>query len=176
MGRTNEWRSEFRDLSVILTPCNRKGRACHIIVRMIQAHSHTIQVEDDLSAVGRAQEELTSLWGQYSLPEETENAVSLALEEVLSNVLRHSRTDGRSSEIRVTFTIDDCGFQFEVSDSAAPYNPLLRPDPPVDLPLEQRQAGGLGVFLVRRLADELSYDRRDGRNVLRFRKLFPPEL
>jgi len=143
------------------------------ILHVTEAYSQTIEVGDDLSEVARVQEELSSLWATHLLPEETELVVSLALEEVLSNVLRHGRTDGESAEIQVTFTVDSGGFAFEVSDRAAPYNPLLRPDPDVDLPLEQRKAGGLGVFIVKRLADTVSYERRDGKNCLRFRKAFP---
>ncbi len=139
---------------------------------MAEPYTQTILVSDDLSEVGRVQEELSSLWESRGLPADVEGPVSLALEEVLSNVLRHGRTEGRSAEIRVTFSIDDSGFDFEVSDSAPAYDPLLRPDPDIDAPLEQRQRGGLGVFLVKKLADELSYARCDGRNRLRFRKLF----
>jgi sigma-B regulation protein RsbU (phosphoserine phosphatase) len=59
-----------------------------------------------------------------------------------------------------------------VSDSAGEYNPLARADPDLTLPLEQRRPGGLGVFLVKQLADEVSYERREGRNHLRFLKRF----
>lgn len=130
----------------------------------------TLEVGDDLSEVGRVQEELESLWASRRLPEEVDNPVSLALEEVLSNVLRHAATAGQSSEIRVTFTGSATGFAFEVSDSAAAYDPLARPDPDIALPLEQRRPGGLGVFLVKKLADEVTYRRMDGRNHLRFFK------
>jgi anti-sigma regulatory factor (Ser/Thr protein kinase) len=139
---------------------------------MAAQHTQTIQVADDLSEVGRVQEELSGLWESRGLPADIEGTVSLALEEVLSNVLRHGRVEGRSAEIRVVFGVDEAGFEFEVSDSAPAYDPLARPDPDLSVPLEQRQRGGLGVFLVKKLADELEYARRGGRNVLRFRKLF----
>jgi anti-sigma regulatory factor (Ser/Thr protein kinase) len=132
----------------------------------------TVEVRDNVSEVGRIQCEFSALWQQLGLPADIENDVSLALEEVLSNVLRHSSSNGRPREIRVTFNCGPAGFAFEVSDSADPYDPLARPDPDLTLPLEQRRGGGLGVFLVKQLADELSYERRDGRNQLRFFKRF----
>jgi serine/threonine-protein kinase RsbW len=132
----------------------------------------TIEVADELSEVGRVQEQLSDLWEARSLPPEAGTTVSLALEEVLSNVLRHAKTNGRSSEIRVTFRVDPHGCEFLVSDSAEAFDPLTHPDPDVTLPLEQRRPGGLGVFLVKKLADELSYERRNGRNCLRFVKKF----
>src|SRR5262249_25524709 len=139
---------------------------------MFEPFTRIIEVGDDLSEIGRVQEELSSLWQSRGLPPDMEPSVSLGLEEVLSNVLRHSAAVGRSHEIRVIFRVDDIAFEFEVSDSAAPYNPLSRPDPDINLPLEQRRAGGLGVFLVKRLADDVQYERDDERNRLRFRKLF----
>jgi len=139
---------------------------------MTEPHTRVIDVRDDLSEVGRIQEILSDLWETRGLPPEIEPDVSLGLEEVLSNVLRHGVVQGGSREIRVAFKIDGIGFEFEVSDSTSPYDPLSRPDPDVNLPLEQRRPGGLGVFLVKQLADEVSYERRDGRNCLRFRKAF----
>jgi serine/threonine-protein kinase RsbW len=141
--------------------------------RMAEPYTQNIHVGDNLAELERVQEFLSELWGSRGLPEDIEGSVSLALEEVLSNVLRHSRLDGRSCQIKVVFAIYPDGFEFEVSDSAPPYNPLLQPDPDVNAPLDQRERGGLGVFLVKRLADEVSYDRRDERNCLRFRKSFP---
>jgi len=134
----------------------------------------TLEVADDLAEVGRVQEELSSLWASRALPGEIEPTVSLALEEVLSNVLRHGRRNGTPFGIRVTFAVDAAGFEFEVSDGAEAYNPLARPDPDLTLSLEQRRPGGLGVFLVKQLADEVGYEHRNGRNHLRFRKLFGP--
>ena len=96
-------------------------------------------------------------------------------EEALSNVLRHSVSVGRPKEIRVTFEARATGFSFEVSDGAMAYNPLARPGPDVARPLAERRPGGLGVFLVKRLAGEVTYEHRDGRNHLRFLKRFGGE-
>ena len=58
----------------------------------------------------------------------------------------------------------------EVSDTANAFDPLSLPSPDLTLPLEQRKPGGLGVMLVRKLMDEVHYERRDGRNHFVFRK------
>lgn len=141
---------------------------------MPEPFTRLIPVGADLAEVGRVQRELAGLWEEFALPAELENPVSLALEEVLSNVLRHGGTAGVPLDVRVAFEAGAQGFAFEVSDSAAPYNPLDHADPDLTLPLAQRRPGGLGVFIVKKLADELRYQRRDGRNHLRFFKRFPP--
>src|SRR5262249_8114123 len=138
---------------------------------MMEPYQQIIPVRDDLTEVGRVQEELNELWTTRSLPPDIEPSVSLALEEVLSNVLRHGASNG-SSRIQGVFRVDTEGFEFEVSDAAPEYNPLTRPDPDVNLPLHERRPGGLGVYIVKQLADELSYERLEGRNRLRFRKFF----
>ena len=56
-------------------------------------------------------------------------------------------------------------------DSGLPYNPLGKSDPDVSLPAEEREIGGLGIFLVRKMMDDLSYEYKDGKNILKVRKL-----
>lgn len=132
--------------------------------------TRTLEVHDELNEVSRVQEELRAICTERKLSEDLENVIALGLEEILTNVLRHGTAEGLSKAIRIRFQVDETGFGFEVSDACRPYNPLLRPDPNVNLPLEDRHPGGLGVFLVKKLADQLSYEWRDGRNHLWFLK------
>jgi serine/threonine-protein kinase RsbW len=132
-----------------------------------------IAVRNDLAEVSRASELLTDFWAEHGLPPEPEMDATLALEEILSNVIRHGCDPAREYDIRVRISIGRKDYEIEVSDDATPYNPLLRPDPNLDLPIEQRTAGGLGVFLVKQIADELRYQFQDGRNILTFRKNLP---
>jgi anti-sigma regulatory factor (Ser/Thr protein kinase) len=100
--------------------------------------------------------------------------VTLALEEALSNVIRHGCEPNREYDIRVRFAADERAAEIELSDNARPFDPLSLPPPNLDLPIEQRKPGGLGVFLVRQLMDEVTYEFTEGRNRLRFRKSLPP--
>ena len=138
---------------------------------MPDAFTQTIQVSNDLAEVARLNEALSNLWQERNLPPELEMPAVLALEEVLSNVIRHGLKDVLSPDIRVRFTLEPAAFEFVVSDNGMPYDPLSRPDPDVNLPIERRTPGGLGIFLVRRLGDVVNYEYRDGRNHLLFRKL-----
>jgi len=53
-----------------------------------------------------------------------------------------------------------------------PYDPLKKPDPDVTLPAEERPVGGLGIFLVKKIADEVNYNYSDGKNIFNFIKKF----
>lgn len=132
-----------------------------------------VQVRNDLREVSRTSEILSAFWAERQLPSEAEMDATLALEEILSNVIRHGCDKDRDYDIRVRISLNGGSYQLEISDDATPYNPLLRPDPNLDLPLEKRTPGGLGVFLVKQLADELHYDHQNGRNILTFRKKIP---
>ena len=142
---------------------------------MPEASTEIVQVANDLSEVSRLNEMLSNRWMERNLPPELEMPAVLALEEVLSNSIRHGCKDKADADIRVEFRFEPDAFEFVVSDNGVPYNPLLREDPDIHLPLEQRTPGGLGIFLVRRLADDVHYEFRDGRNNLRFRKLLTSE-
>jgi len=139
------------------------------------ADTTNIEVRNDLNEVARTSQILSQLWTARGWPVHLEMDATLALEEILSNVIRHGCQAGQEYKIqvRLTFESEPPAYEIEVSDDAAPYNPLLRDDPDLDVPLEKRRSGGLGIFLVKRLADDLHYDYRDGRNRLVFRKRLP---
>jgi RNA polymerase sigma factor (TIGR02999 family) len=141
--------------------------------RMPQPVFQTLDVKNQLSEVERVNHVLRDLWARHALPEDFEAPVTMCLEEVLSNVIRHGCLPGRDYEIQVRYRLLDGGpggIEVEVSDNARPFDPLSLPPPDLALPLEQRRAGGLGVFLVRKMMDEVRYEHRDGRNHLLFRK------
>ena len=58
------------------------------------------------------------------------------------------------------------------ADSGIPYDPLKKEDPDVTLPARERQIGGLGIFMTKRIMDETEYEYRDGKNILTLRKNF----
>ena len=95
-------------------------------------------------------------------------SAELAVEEAVSNVCKYSGP----ADIELVCLADDALFAIEISDTGRPFDPTGRPDPDLTLGLEERPIGGLGVFLIKKVTDALSYERKGERNVLRleFRK------
>jgi anti-sigma regulatory factor (Ser/Thr protein kinase) len=98
------------------------------------------------------------------VPIEAHRRFLLALDEVLSNIVRHGQPG--STTIGLTFSMDADRLEVEVADSAGPFNPLDAPVPDTTSSLETRKPGGVGIALVRAFMDQVRYERRDDRNVL----------
>lgn len=92
--------------------------------------------------------------------------IELVLEELLVNHVLHAYGSGEGdSEVACSRRAPAC-FCLEVVDEAAPFNPLGHATPDLTLAPEDRPIGGLGIHVVRSLADEISYRREAGKNVL----------
>ena len=85
-----------------------------------------------------------------------------AADEVTSNIVIHSGATGYRVEVERT----DDRLLLRFSDDGEPYNPLLHVDPDTHAAIEDRPVGGLGLVVVKRLADRVTYARKDDRNIL----------
>jgi serine/threonine-protein kinase RsbW len=95
--------------------------------------------------------------------------VQVALDEVLTNIVRHGPVD-RPCQIQVRLTVHPDAFEAEVEDDGEPFDPLAMPPPDLRSPLRERRAGGLGIHFVRSLMSEVTYARVDNRNRLVLRR------
>ena len=92
--------------------------------------------------------------------------VNLVLEEVGLNIINHGRTDDLH-EIEITLTSEAESLTIEIVDNGRPFDPLTdAPEPDLDSGVAERAVGGLGVYLVRTMMDELHYRRDGSRNYL----------
>jgi serine/threonine-protein kinase RsbW len=128
-----------------------------------------IALTNDLAELSRLSGELEAFGAAHELSDEVMMALVLSLEEVVTNVINYGFSGGTHS-INVELAIEDGAVRATVTDEGREYNPLLREDPDVAAALEERRIGGLGVLLVKRLMDEVTYARDSGRNVLTVRK------
>ena len=123
----------------------------------------TLSVPGNLSGVLQAVQAFQQFGRTHDLSKGATWRFPLALDEILSNIVRHGLA-GRPAAIDLTFSIDGEDVVVEIVDAADAFNPLLAPPPDTSSPLDQRQPGGLGIALVRRLMDDTVYERRNGRN------------
>ena len=106
-------------------------------------------------------------------PMKVQMQIELAIDELFSNIAYYAYAGGKGeATVRFEQLEEEHGVMLTFIDSGIAYNPLEAPEPDVTLPAEERQTGGLGIFMVRKTMDEVSYEHVDGRNILRIKKLF----
>jgi len=95
----------------------------------------------------------------------------VALEEVCMNVIMHgTRASGSPPELSVSLSLEGDAVIMVIEDDGVAFDPLVVAAPDIDTPLEEREIGGLGVFLVRELMDDVSYAHTGTHNRLTMRK------
>jgi serine/threonine-protein kinase RsbW len=102
------------------------------------------------------------------LPESAAFKLDLILEEILVNVFRYAYPSGLGdASVAYSVPAPNC-LRIDVCDRGPAFNPLDRTAPDLDLSLDDRPIGGLGIFLVQNMAAAVSYRREDGQNILSF--------
>ncbi len=109
---------------------------------------------------------------QYHCPIKTQMQVDIAVEELFSNIAHYAyNPEIGSATVRVEVAKDPLAVVITFMDNGIPYDPLAREDPDITLSAEEREIGGLGIYMVKRTMDDVSYEYKDGQNILRIRKL-----
>ena len=93
-------------------------------------------------------------------------SLNLALEEAVTNVIVYAYPPDTDGLVDIEAILHKDRVRFIISDSGRPFDPTQAAEPDLDAPLEERPIGGLGIHLVRSIMDDVSYERKDGRNVL----------
>lgn len=122
------------------------------------------------------------IMSKYSVPLKAATQINIAIDELYSNIAKFAYVDLKTGEERVgnaTITALPIkegdkvkGLTIEFKDSGNPYNPLTKEDPLTNLPLEERDIGGLGILIVKKQMDDVQYEYKDDCNVLTITKYF----
>jgi anti-sigma regulatory factor (Ser/Thr protein kinase) len=95
-----------------------------------------------------------------------QNQIAIAVEEIFVNIAHYSYKPPVLGDVLITAKHSDDCLTISFEDSGVPYNPLLREDPDVNVPAEEREIGGLGIFMVKKLMDGMDYRHEGGKNIL----------
>ncbi len=117
----------------------------------------TDYVEETLESLGVPMEHITS--------------ICIAIEEVYVNIASYAYMD-ETGKVDLEIDTKDSFIKIVFFDEGTPYNPLEKEDPDLDLPPEERQQGGLGIFMVKNIMDDVQYEYKDNKNVLTLIKHF----
>ncbi len=95
--------------------------------------------------------------------------IHMVVDELFANVANYAYGDG-DGDVKVGFEFDSDTAVISFTDSGKPYNPLEQEEPDVTLSARERRIGGLGVFLVKNTVDDIRYENRDGKNIVKIYK------
>ena len=131
----------------------------------------TAVVPASAAGVRLAAEAFDAFASARAIPAEVVRSVQVALDEILSNTVRHGYgSQGEGCRIEIGFEIADGILEVTIQDDAPAFDPLAAPVPDTTSGLADRPAGGLGILLTRRLMDDVEYERASGRNRVVLRK------
>ena len=108
---------------------------------------------------------------QYNCPMKAQMQIDIAIDELFSNIAQYAYNPktGKAT-VRVEVTENPMAVIITFIDNGVPYNPLAKADPDVTLSADERQIGGLGIFMVKKSMDDISYEYKDGQNILKIKK------
>lgn len=104
-------------------------------------------------------------------PMKAQMQINIAIDELFSNIARYAyNPDVGPATVRIETEEDPLAVYITFLDHGIPFDPLKRDDPDVTRSLEDREVGGLGIFMVKKTMDEIRYEYKDGKNILRIKK------
>ena len=108
---------------------------------------------------------------EMDCPMKAQFQISVAIDELFGNIAHYAYApETGCATVRVETQQNPPAAVITFVDRGRPYNPLAKADPDTTLQAEHRQIGGLGIFLVKKTMDDMSYEYRDGQNILRIKK------
>jgi anti-sigma regulatory factor (Ser/Thr protein kinase) len=101
-------------------------------------------------------------------PMKLQNQIGIAVDEVFANVAAYAYNPSVGG-VTIRLTVED-DITLEFEDSGIPYNPLTADSPDITLGIDEREEGGLGMFMVKNIMDSVEYKRDGSKNILTIKK------
>ena len=103
----------------------------------------------------------------YECPMKIQTAICVAIEEVFVNVAHYAYGEGEGDmTLGIGFDTESREIIFQMKDKGTPFDPLKKPDPDITLSAEEREIGGLGIFITKKTMDSVIYAYENGENIL----------
>ena len=104
-------------------------------------------------------------------PMKAQMQIDVAIDELFGNIAHYAyNPEVGDATVRVEVIEDPLAVVITFIDKGVPYDPLAKEDPDITLSAEERGIGGLGIFMVKKSMDEITYEYKDGQNILAIKK------
>ena len=140
------------------------------LTRTEQNKRRSITLPNDVREIPRLTDFVDEVCEAMNFDMNTTMKLNLAVEEAVVNVMDYAYPEGTTGDVTVDVEADDEWLTFVISDCGIPFDPTRKKEVDITLSLEERRIGGLGIHLVRQIMDSISYERKDGINLLTLKK------
>jgi anti-sigma regulatory factor (Ser/Thr protein kinase) len=104
-------------------------------------------------------------------PMKAQMQIDIAIDELFGNIAHYAyNPEVGSATVRVEVIEDPLAVTITFIDNGVPYDPLAKADPDTTLSAEERDIGGLGIYMVKKSMDDIIYEYKDGQNILKIKK------
>lgn len=134
--------------------------------------SKNILINNNLSEIERLSKAVAEFGETNNLSSEVIYDVRLALEEVVSNIIIYGFEYNYEHQISIQMNLQGESLTMKIKDDGKPFNPLEIESTNLEKPFDEREIGGMGIYIVQQLMDELRYNREEDYNILLLRKHF----
>lgn len=132
-----------------------------------------ITLEATLKNIPQVTDFVDACLEEMDCPMKAQMQLDIAVDELFSNIARYAYAEKTGmATVKVESMQDPSGVRITFVDEGVAYNPLKAREPDITLSAEERDIGGLGIFMVKKSMDHMAYEYRDGRNILQIIKNF----
>ena len=134
------------------------------------SHKNSFELKNDLSELETLCQHLNKFGHVSGLSEACITDINICLDELFTNIVSYGFTDDLEHIIKFTINVDNNVLTLTIEDEGIAFNPLEKKDPEIPADLIDVRIGGLGIHIVRKLMDDMSYERKRGKNKLTMKK------
>ena len=130
----------------------------------------SIVLANDISEIGRLNEFVEEIGEDFSLSPEVVFNLNLVLEEAVVNIINYAYPKEEHERIYLSAKLREGSIVLVLTDTGKEFDPTMAPEADITLSADEREIGGLGIFLIRQIMNEVKYERIEGKNVLTLEK------
>lgn len=156
-------------VSVFVNKAEQSDDLTMLAIHCVQVNSGTfsLTLTNDINELEKLEPFLENFFEQNKLDPSHLTKINLALEEALANVIMYAYPNGSTGEVTLGMKEVNSVIHMKISDKGVPFNPLQQQDVDLNVSLEERRIGGLGIHLIKEIMDKMDYEYKDESNILR---------
>ena len=138
-------------------------------------NTYSFELKSDLSELDKLCQNLEAFGKKFGLSQKLIFEINLALDELFTNIISYGFQDEKEHIVKVTLIPENDQLCLCIEDDGKPFNPIEFETPEVSCSVEECKIGGLGIHIMKKLMDEVCYERCDDKNILNLKKKLSSE-